>query len=273
MDLPRNYVGRCIYCDSTENLTREHVIPEGIGGRIVPLGQHEAFVLRDATCDACKKITAATEGKVLRKMMGHFRASRGMVRKDRRTKTRRVEMDDGSFVDLPIDQLPGVLFLPCYGMPGFLEGRPVGSPAPLRFHTVVLDEDRLPETGTMKLAGMGPDIFGQMLAKIALGFAVWSFGLDSFRPLVREFILGDVKQFGHWLGGEALQRSDSVEPDPNALHHLDTAFIEHDGKIYVVGGVWLFADYGGPRNYVVVGEFLRGRSGEAGDGPSDQGSD
>ena len=85
----------------------------------------------------------------------------------------------------------------------------------------------------MKLAGLGPDIFGQMLAKIALGFVVWDIGLNSFRPLVREFILGDVRQFGHWLGGEALTRTEPAPADPRALHNLAIEYIEHEGKIYL----------------------------------------
>src|SRR4030095_5099103 len=101
-------VGRCIYCDSTDGLTREHIIPEGLGGRVAPDGGHEALVLGGASCARCTKITRTLEGLCLGKMLGHFRARAGMVRKDRKTETRRVKVRklDGSetFEDMPVDR-------------------------------------------------------------------------------------------------------------------------------------------------------------------------
>ena len=123
MSVPHKYVGRCIYCDSTERLTDEHVIPEGLKGNLI---------LREASCVPCQKITCAIEGQVLGKMMGHFRAATGMRRKDRRTKTCMVALDDGSRVELDVSASP-VLMLPAYGEPGFIGGRDIGAPALVSF--------------------------------------------------------------------------------------------------------------------------------------------
>src|SRR5665213_1960681 len=53
-------VGACIYCGATEGLTKEHIIPLGLGGQ---------FVLPAASCPACSKITSDFERKVLRGFM------------------------------------------------------------------------------------------------------------------------------------------------------------------------------------------------------------
>ena len=102
-------------------------------------------------------------------------------------------------------------------------------------------------------AGIGPDIFGQMLAKIGLGYAVSELGIDGFKPLVRDFIRGRINEFGHWLGGPA---NCPPEPPSNSLHELDLAFLKTGDMHteYVTVYIRLFANLGLPRNYVVVGQ-------------------
>jgi len=53
-------VGRCIYCGSTTQLSDEHVLPYGLGGKLV---------LKRASCRSCAKVTAALEQRLLR---GHW---------------------------------------------------------------------------------------------------------------------------------------------------------------------------------------------------------
>lgn len=50
------YIGKCIYCGSTDNLTREHVVPRGLGG---------PWLLLKASCKKCARITSDFEGGVL----------------------------------------------------------------------------------------------------------------------------------------------------------------------------------------------------------------
>jgi HNH endonuclease len=54
------FIGRCIYCGSTNQLSDEHVLPYGLGG---------ALVLKKASCRDCSKVTAALEERLLR---GHW---------------------------------------------------------------------------------------------------------------------------------------------------------------------------------------------------------
>ncbi|WP_080744877.1 HNH endonuclease [Cupriavidus necator] len=61
--------GRCIYCDAPENLTREHIIPAGLGGN---------WVLPEASCRRCAAKTSAAELHVMRVMLGDFRATAGV---------------------------------------------------------------------------------------------------------------------------------------------------------------------------------------------------
>jgi hypothetical protein len=53
-------IGVCIYCGATAGLTREHVLPYGLGGDLV---------LKDASCPECSKETSKLELRLLR---GHW---------------------------------------------------------------------------------------------------------------------------------------------------------------------------------------------------------
>src|ERR1700681_3245115 len=79
-------VGVCIYCgDTTPPLTREHILPRGLGGNVAPHGQTQALVLQKATCEQCRLITSRLEEECLRPMMNYARARLGLKRKDRKT--------------------------------------------------------------------------------------------------------------------------------------------------------------------------------------------
>jgi hypothetical protein len=53
-------IGKCIYCGLAESLSREHVLPFGLGGDLV---------LHDASCSACSAETGKLEQRLLR---GHW---------------------------------------------------------------------------------------------------------------------------------------------------------------------------------------------------------
>ncbi|MEY9098912.1 hypothetical protein ABIA24_001821 [Sinorhizobium fredii] len=257
MKKPHNSIGRCIYCDGTDGLTREHVIPEGLGGRLVPNGRHEAFVLRDASCHNCTSITRAIEGQCQGKMMGHFRAKHGFSRKDRKREMLKVKFTSShgevNYRDIEPTQLPAVMLVPIFGEPGLLSGASIGGPYSIRLFAHA-EKPRTPignQEDRFTAAGIGPDVFGQMLAKIALGFAVSQLGIDGFKPLVRGFILGERREFGHWIGGPM---NDPPEPPSSSLHEMQLASIKTAAAEYVAVYVRLFANLGCPRNYVIVGQ-------------------
>jgi hypothetical protein len=102
-------------------------------------------------------------------------------------------------------------------------------------------------------------VFAQMLAKIALGLAVAKFGLASFVPLVRNFILNQPNEYGRWVGGFAgSERAAIAWPSFHRLHLQTKQFSE---GTFIVVEIQLFAEYGGPTNYVVVGR-LKNRAAE-----------
>lgn len=113
-------VGQCIYCGSREELTDEHIIPFGLGGR---------WVLGKASCPSCSRTTAGFEQEVLRGMLGGLRAAlkiRTRRRAQRPTKSTLGLERAGSveFVEVPIEQAVQLLVLPVYPPPGFFrQGR------------------------------------------------------------------------------------------------------------------------------------------------------
>jgi hypothetical protein len=51
------YVGKCIYCGSTTNLSDEHVVPRGLGGE---------WVLKKASCQKCAGIISRFETDIIK---------------------------------------------------------------------------------------------------------------------------------------------------------------------------------------------------------------
>jgi hypothetical protein len=93
-------------------------------------------------------------------------------------------------------------------------------------------------------------VFAQMLAKIALGVAVARLGISVFEPFVQELIIGNPREYGRWVGGFAGLRQ--VTQQTSELHSVALRVRPQ----YVIVEICLFAAYGGPNNYVVVGRPL-----------------
>ena len=94
------------------------------------------------------------------------------------------------------------------------------------------------------------NVFAQMLAKIGLGAAVAKLGLTGFEPLVRNFILKNPNEDGHWVGGFA--GTDRATVACPSFHRLHLQAKQFSAGVFVVVEIQLFAEYGGPTNYVVV---------------------
>jgi hypothetical protein len=258
--MPNTLIGRCIYCDDVEHLTREHVLPEGLGGRNAPKGKHEAIVLQKASCKRCTLIINSIEGECLGKMLGNFRARIGLVRKDRRPAKIRIKSvhfdNQGKLVDrdseIRPEYYPSILWLPEYKKPYEL-GPIDASEDRLESNILIgnLTPPRISELGMGVISEHNDHgRYAQMLSKIALGYAVYKLGLDNFVPLIRDFILfGRGEKYERWIGGEPPAQSEN-------LHQLSNKLIQANGRTYVVVLVHLFANMKAPANYVVVG-YLR----------------
>lgn len=254
-------VGKCIYCGTTEGpLTREHVLPRGLGGNDAPEGMVDAFVLQKASCESCRVITQSIEEKCLINMMDPARAKLGLKRKDRikKTTTAHVDFADGCSQQIIAewDQVPGPIVLPSFYEAGFFSMRETGVPVPCDYKIVIVRPATVPIEGATSMVGVeltaDPKVFAQMLVKIALGAAVAHLGFENFYPLVRDVILQDGIEYGHWVGGYA--GTNIVEEKSDEFHSIKVCpDAGIDGTLVVVE-ICLFAEFGAPTNYVVVGK-------------------
>jgi hypothetical protein len=141
-DLKLN-VGVCIYCGDTKGpLTREHVIPRGLGGNVPPQDLSDALVLQKATCERCRRITAKIEEDCLLPMMNHARARLGLKRKDRADATMEtlIEMPDGTTGRRVVaaDEALGMVLIPSFYEAGALTSKPITDTAPCDYQIVLV---------------------------------------------------------------------------------------------------------------------------------------
>jgi C4-type Zn-finger protein len=73
-------IGKCIYCNSTENLSDEHVVPYGLGGTLI---------LYKASCSNCARETSKFERRLLRGHWWPYRQFLGL-----RSRTSKEEIPD-----------------------------------------------------------------------------------------------------------------------------------------------------------------------------------
>jgi hypothetical protein len=256
------FVGRCIYCDETSPpLTREHVLPRGLGGDDSPECSDTPLVLRDASCARCQNITKRIEQDCLVPMMDYARARLGLKRKDRRPATMRAVVDllDGTTEHREIDstQILGPIVIPAYYEAGALTSKPLNEFSGCDYHMIIVASAA--QNVMTDVSRLGVDLiadskaFARMLAKIALGVAVAHFGLEGFTPTVRNLILVNPDESTHWVGGFA--GTDRVTPPSDKLHRI---VLRQPGQLrlgdFIVVEIQLFAKYGAPNNYVVVGK-------------------
>jgi HNH endonuclease len=114
MNRRRTYdpVGYCIYCGASgpeDDLSKEHIIPKGLGG---------ALVLGKSSCFRCRKRTGAVEEHVLRIMFGNVRAQLGVKtrRPEKRPTHTRLTRNHGLYaktiVQVPLTEIPPIIVMP-----------------------------------------------------------------------------------------------------------------------------------------------------------------
>lgn len=257
-------VGACIYCgDKNPPLTREHILPRGLGGNQAPTGLNAALVLQKATCEQCRLITSRIEEACLRPMMDYARARLGLKRKDRSAAKMEmlVDLPDGSTErrDVDADEVLGPILVPCFYEAGVLTNKPItDETAPCDYHTIIVAPAHKRVMEQAERAGVelyaDSKVFAQMLAKIALGVAVARFGVTGFEPTVRNLILNNQNEYGHWVGGFAGTPNAAVTSP--MLHRIHLKTKQFSAGTFIVVEIQLFAEFGGPTNYVIVGRPL-----------------
>lgn len=253
-------VGRCIYCDSTDNLTVEHIIPFGMGGRLE---------LPESSCPACCKITSDFEHTCLRTMYGPLRLLYDLPSRRKKSRPSKLPLkvkvkasDDWSYIDVEQERYPFLVLFPQLSMPNKLSGETerhgakaktfwIRGASPsyvfknlLQQLTIQLNVDTI-----MPEAKAEVDRFCQMLAKIAYSYAVAELGIEAFEPFLIPHILrkelDDADDFiGCWSETEKATRN---------LHEI--SIVEMIDKSFVIVRIRLLAKLETPTYLVVTGKY------------------
>ena len=101
--------------------------------------------------------------------------------------------------------------------------------------------------------------FMRLLAKIAHGAAIANFGLDTFEPLLPDYILGRDKSLSHVIGGtndKFILKNPTVFGPKDAVqfHVLKQGVSSFNGISYVVCRIQLFSFLRSPPYEVIVGK-------------------
>lgn len=250
-------LGRCLYCERTDSLSEEHVIPFGIGGR---------FIIPAASCPACSTVTSEFERRVLRGFMAAARAVAGFP--TRRPKERPAAIPvtvthfTGSATHLvPVEAATALLPLPLFEVPGVLASRNPGGDILLIGHeTIRFGIDPAVMAGALEaeeivLQGSWDIVsFARMLVKIGVGFASAACGplpLEDV-PLLGFLQTGDTREVSHWLGSAHVAVSPGLE---GATHTAVLRVSDHptDASTRLVSvQIKLFANSGAQGYEVVV---------------------
>ena len=257
-------VRKCIYCGRTTYsdkplvrkypLGNEHIIPESVGAQLE---------LPEASCQKHETITGAqVEGDVLGRTLRALRIHLGLRGSGGRptpktlplTKTEQTPEEN---VEIPIADYPIMIGMPFFGPPAVFSGGAGGNQIMMGVTIIQqnFNQERLAKVyGVMSFATAHWDthMLYRMLAKIGHALATAE-KPEKFKPLLLELIDKGTPGFFNHIGGDPyiskLKKSDH-------LHELGLGYQRANGIDYLVAKIRLFAKYGGPVYYVVVGESL-----------------
>jgi hypothetical protein len=250
-----NPVNHCIYCGSTEQLSKEHILPFGLNG---------SSTLLKASCAECAKITGEIERKLLRGEFQSVRIYRELQSRKKHTNASKeakltLKYDDQNrTISIPLDEYPILFHFPRFDIPEILSNEPLQGSINIKgFSTILFGP--APEEVMKKYNATGIEIssksdpisFARMIAKIAYSFAYAEGELDKIdmpSPIVAE-LLKENGKIGKYVGtlDKPLQRHD------NTLHRL-LVHTDYE-KGLLIGEVQLFSDSETPCYGVVLGKL------------------
>ena len=249
-------INRCIYCGtSAPPLTDEHIIPEGIGGKMI---------LSRASCKTCARETCRFETIVQQHMMWPLRRLVGLSSPKRKPKPQiRIPSAIGregpvhtQWREMNPDEAGLKAVIPtCRHIAGLLTGAPKEAPPQVGFITAAVREHARgwDELGNVILADF--DAYFRMLAKIAHAQTVADAGLEAFEPFLNDFILGREELSSRYIGAAINNEPLLAQP------YLHWAKMSQgfggilDGLLIV--RVHLFASLGLPAYDIVTGRWRR----------------
>jgi hypothetical protein len=258
-------VGQCIYCGNRDRkLGKEHVVPFGLGGRIIL--PKASCISEDPKNDpACSDITREIEHHCQRPMLGNLRIRLDMPTRNPEERPDFVHVNVGrgdgdnwhheKSLEIPIGDFPRALCLPTLAPPRVLTKDTAGDwNGSVWTHIVEEDlHDFHAKYGCWpEVAKVHPLFFFRMIAKIAHAWTSGVEGIQAFRPLLTDLILGKNEAIRDFIGGEPT----TLPAEPGRSHSLRTDYYKIDGVDYVGANVRLFSDFGAPEYIVIVGERL-----------------
>ena len=252
-------VGQCIYCGSTSKLSDEHIIPLGLGGRLI---------LPKASCATCSEKTSKLERTCLRTMYGPLRMLYGLPsrRKNKRPETlqlkvKRTEESEWEYVQVAQERYPFLITFPYFDAPGaltILEESAAGGPATRRlwirgasphhdFHELLQSlTEEFQVHSLMPESKAEVPSFCSLLAKIAVSYAVAERGISLQQSKCAAIAVGeDMQNCLHYIGS-----LDKDEPPSSSLHELSIG--RHSRPDSMLVRVRLLAKLGTPTYFVVL---------------------
>lgn len=257
MTVPRTAIriGRCIYCGETpKKLQREHIIP---------LALHGEYVLHDASCAPCAKITSKFEGIMTQGPSGPLYPARRVLNlRSRRKKKQNPKLPldvsvggTSELRNLLVAEHCGPAVLPIIGAAGFSTGADPNDGLKLKGAYVAWYGES-PEAVWAKQKAdritLYADVyplpdFARMIAKIAYSYAVLRFGIERMiGASVVDAIMGRNDSLAYWVGSTAQEVPGGT---PDELHRLGVLRTPEDG---ILGWVQLFSMQSAPIYMVVV---------------------
>jgi hypothetical protein len=250
-----NPVGHCIYCGSEEGLTDEHVIPLSLNG---------TMILPKSSCRVCAEITSKFERTVSRQMYGQLRAKHGY--KTRRKKKRPVSYPlsyvhfSGSTrsLELSLSDYPNAFLIPYLPAPGILTGAPLTETNPEIRLELQASPDQLAQAASLIesewITFSTPNVFAwgdfcRLLAKIAHGFLIASYGQEGYVPYLPNLILGRSHYLAHYVGG-----FDEDEGVCGSSHNVSLITLPVDGRCYLAVNIHLMGGIKMPTYQVIAAE-------------------
>ena len=204
-------LGQCIYCNSTDNLTDEHVMPYALGGTLV---------LNQASCKPCATITGRLEQRLLRGHWWPYRKKLGLQSRNpsagNELKPVKIITKDGEVIaaEVSLDYFVGALSFklspPSILMGEKLDGEPSATNVSVKMLGPMPTEAKV--AGKTYLLAPGDKVeypvnlntgdLARFLAKVAHGYAISKEGSDAFDEFyLPEFILGRTDGIQTYVGG------------------------------------------------------------------------
>lgn len=248
-------VGHCIYCGTTADLTKEHILPLALGG---------SAILPKSSCRHCASITGNFEQSILRGSVWPVRVFRDLKSRSKHSNApRKVSVSivrDRVLEDLQLDleHAPILLPFPVFNAPWHLSGLPPEIGISVIAHvTIRFGEDPvavcsdLDGSEIIMTAKINPCAFARTIAKIGYAFAYAEGAIAELdgESYVLPALLGQLDEIGRWVG----TLTKPLEAFPSILHRV---LIHRDlEKGLLLAEVQLFSDSPTPCYGVILGKL------------------